>query len=351
MSTYLSPGKKETIDISQLDVPPFVKEYLNYTLAIKNLSPNTVNTYYVQIRDFLRWTECRHMPNITEEHFHEVMVGSVPFSVIEGTTRRDILEYLSFCTTILHNSASSRGTKISALNGFFTYFSTFMGKLPKNPMEGIDAPRKEKKLPKYLNLEQSLHMLEAVKNEPVSYFPSRDYCMLTFFLNCGMRRSELIKIDCKDITDNRLVLRGKGRKERVIYLNDACLVALQEYLPERNAIISQKAEPALFISRNTRHRITDRRVHQLVEKMLLVSGLSGMGFSPHKLRHTAATLMYQKGGVDVLTLKEVLGHESISTTQIYTHLDQESVKDAVSRSPLANVGVPQKVNDIDLTES
>lgn len=342
MSTYLSPGKKESIDISQLDVPPYVKEYLNYTLAIKNLSANTINTYYVQLRDFLRWTECRRVPDISADDFRELKVCAVPFSVIESITRSDILEYLSFCATVLQNSASSRGTKISVLNGFFTYFTTYMNKLKQNPLDGIEAPKKPKALPKYLNLEQSIHMLDTVKNEPVSHFPSRDYCMLTFFLNCGMRRSELIKINIKDITDDRLILRGKGRKERIIYLNDACLAALLEYLPERNAIISPKVEPALFISRNTRHRITDRRVHQLIEKMLLVSGLSGMGFSPHKLRHTAATLMYQKGGVDVLTLKEVLGHESISTTQIYTHLDQEAVKDAVSRSPLANVGVPPK---------
>lgn len=351
MSTYLSPGKIENIDISQLDVPPFVKEYLNYTLAIKNLTANTINTYYVQIRDFLRWTQCRHDVGVSPAAFREIVVQSLPFSAVEGITRSDILEYLSFCATTLNNSASSRGTKISVLNGFFSYFADYMKKLPENPMSGIEMPKKPKTLPKYLSLEQSLHMLNTVKETPVSKFPSRDYCMLTFFLNCGMRRSELIKINCKDIVDDRLILRGKGRKERVIYLNGSCLAALQEYLPERNAIISPKIEPALFISQNTRRRITDRRVHQIIEKMLLVSGLSGMGFSPHKLRHTAATLMYQNGGVDVLTLKEVLGHESIATTQIYTHLNPESVKDAVNRSPLADVGVPQDVNDEKMTEN
>ena len=336
MSTYLSPGKQEKINISTLDAPSFLKEFLNYALAVRNLAPNTVNTYYVQLREFLRWTKCRADASITPADFFAITVADVPFSVIEGITQSDIYEFLSFSTTMLNNTASSRATKVSALNRFFEFFMNDLKRLDSNPVANIVMPKKEKALPKYLTLEQSLHMLETVKEHPVSKFHERDYCMLTFLLNCGMRRSELIKLDCSDVQDDKLILHGKGRKERVVYLNDACLVTLDEYLAARALVPGAETEPALFISQRTRTRITDRRVHQLIEKMLLVSGLSGMGFSPHKLRHTAATLMYQHGGVDVLTLKEVLGHESVSTTQIYTHLNPEQVREAVQKSPLAS---------------
>ena len=340
MSTYLSQSKKASFNVSTLDAPSYLKEYLNYQVGMRNLAPNTVDTYYIQLREFLRWTQCRYDPEITKEAFAEIKIAAVPFSVIEDITASDIYEFLAFASAVLGNTASSKALKITALNKFFQFFTTVSPRLKVNPLEGVSSPKKEDHLPVYLTLDQSQKVLETAKANPATLsFPERDYCILTFFLNCGMRVAELVGIDMSDIKEDRMTLYGKGRRERVIFLNEACKTALADYLAARAAISGANDEPALFISKQRKKRVTRRRVQQIVEDSYAAAGLSGMGVSTHKLRHTAATLMYQHGGVDVMALQSVLGHRSVATTEIYTHIDPQQVRDAVERSPLATFHV------------
>ena len=232
------------------------------------------------------------------------------------------------------NGGKARARKLSALKGFFSYLVTQVNKLQENPTEGISLGSPKKALPKYLTAAESIDLLKNIQSD----FYERDFCMITLFLNCGMRLTELVTINMGDFKQDTIRITGKGNKERLVYLNDACLEALDHYKKARAALPNLPAdERALFVSKRTGKRLTARRVEQIVARCLQSAGLSGRGFSPHKLRHTAATLMYQ-GGVDMLALKEILGHESVSTTQIYTHINQERLRAAVKASPLADQG-------------
>ncbi|MEG1782612.1 MAG: tyrosine-type recombinase/integrase, partial [Oscillospiraceae bacterium] len=215
--------------------------------------------------------------------------------------------------------------------------------LQDNPCENIELPSNKVRLPKYLNLEQSMELLSNANTK----FPTRDYCMLMLFLSCGMRLSELVGIDLSDYRDDTLRIIGKGNKERTVYLNQGCVKALEDYIKDRNAIVSPMVEPAMFISKNRQKRLTPRRVQQIVTDCLRSAGLSNMGFSTHKLRHTAATLLYRTGNADMLALKEILGHEHVSTTEIYTHISDAALMKAAKSSPLASFKRPKnKVIDV-----
>ena len=207
---------------------------------------------------------------------------------------------------------------------------TQVNRLPANPTENISLGSPARALPKYLTRDEAVTLLSNIQSD----FYERDYCILTLFLNCGMRLAELVTIDMGDFRDDTIRIVGKGSKERLVYLNDACLDALQRYKKVRTSLPNLVDRDALFVSKRTGKRLSARRIEQIVARCLQSAGLSGRGFSPHKLRHTAATLMYQ-GGVDMLALKEILGHENVSTTQIYTHINREQLKKAVAASPLA----------------
>ena len=237
------------------------------------------------------------------------------------------------------NNAASRARKVSSLRGFFKYVTNKKHYLSVNPVEELETPKKKKALPKYLTLEQSIELLRAVEGE----HKERDYAILTLFLNCGLRVSEMAGLNYTDIrNDNTVRVLGKGNKERIVYLNSACVAAIRDYMRVR-PVDGVKDKNALFISRNHR-RMSVKTIQAMVYKYLEKIGLSAQGYSCHKLRHTAATLMYQHGGVDVRVLKEVLGHENLATTEIYTHLSSEQLKNAAEHNPLAKV---QKKTDSD----
>ncbi|MDE7226200.1 MAG: tyrosine-type recombinase/integrase, partial [Ruminococcus sp.] len=232
------------------------------------------------------------------------------------------------------NAERARYRKVSALRSFFGYMTKVTHNLEIDPAKDIEIPSPKKSLPKFLSLDESRRLLDSADNDECV----RDYCILTLFLNCGMRLSELVRIDIAhiDFNENCMKVLGKGNKERMIYLNNACVDSLKRYLEIRLSNEKASGEPALFISRQNK-RISKRRVQQIVDYFVEKSGLDGKGITTHKLRHTAATLMYQYGGADMLTLKEVLGHENINTTEIYVHLADESVRNAVENNPLADI--------------
>ncbi|MCM1473847.1 MAG: tyrosine-type recombinase/integrase, partial [Muribaculaceae bacterium] len=253
----------------------------------------------------------------------------------------DVYNFIFYVSDERNNNQRTRYRKLSSLRSFFKYLIKIKHIIEKDPTIDIDMPSPKSALPKYLSLEESKHLLETASNSD----SLRDYCMITLLLNCGMRLSELISINIADIdfTENRIKILGKGEKERIIYLNNACISSLKNYLEIRKDNSKAENEPALFISSRNK-RISKRRVQQIVEKTIRNAELDGKGITTHKLRHTAATLMYQYGEADILTLKELLGHSSISTTEIYTHINNEQVRNAVENNPLADVDFNKKIS-------
>lgn len=325
--------KKEYMD----DCPEYVKEYLLNLKLIKDRADRTEEAYYIDIRTFLRYLKLKHGDVQSDTPYGKISIKDVPFSYLENFTLYDAYEYMNYLKEIRGNSTATRARKTSALKQLYLYLHSKAKMLDKNALEDLEMPRIKNKLPKYLSLEQSIELLKNIDSK----HRSRDYCIICLFLNCGMRLSELVGLNINDYSkDNRtLRLFGKGSKERIVYLNDACIEALETYLKDRPS--NSKDPNALFISQQLR-RINKRRVQFIVEEMLKKAGLSNLGVTTHKLRHTAATLMYQHGGVDPLVLKDILGHKSIATTEIYTHLSNENLKKAAESSPLADQKPPKK---------
>lgn len=312
------------------EAPPIMQEYLGYMDNVKGRSALSVDEYYRDLRTFFRFLLKEKGCVPKNQETEQIDISGVDLDFVKAITFTDILLFLNYCQNDRENAAAARARKTSSLKSFFRYLTVKVNKLSYNPTEALDAPKKAKTLPKYLTLEESLQLLESIDGE----YKERDYCMMIFFLNCGMRVSELCGINLSDInSDHMLKIRGKGNKERILYLNDACVSALESYLQVR-PVDGVKDKNALFISsRNS--RITQRGVQLLLEKYMKKIGLGGQGYSPHKLRHTAATLMYQKGGVDIRTLQAILGHSDLGTTQIYTHVASEQVIAGLKANPLA----------------
>ena len=305
------------------DCPELLKQFLYYLRTVRNRSPKTVAAYYVDIRTFFRYLMIQH-------HFVSEAVEFTEISIL-------LLPQETILSVTLQNSVATRARKVSALRTFYGYLKNKANLLKENPMDQLDLPTPKRALPKYLSLEESRSLLSLTIDGTDQ---ARNHCIFTLFLNCGMRLSELVGINKKDITENTIRITGKGNKQRTVYLNQACLSALAAYLSVRNAIPDAKDKEALFLSKQKK-RITNRRVQQILEESLQRLGLQEKGYTIHKLRHTAATLMYQYGNVDIRILQEILGHENLGTTEIYTHVANRQIQQASEQSPLAHF-IPEK---------
>ncbi|MCD7742621.1 MAG: tyrosine recombinase XerC [Ruminococcus sp.] len=319
--------KKEYRD----DCPEYLLGFLTHLRVIENRAPRTEEAYYTDLRCFLRYLLIDHNdvdPNKTA--WESISIKNVPFDYLKSFTLYDAYNYLRWLADDRNNSPKTRARKTSALKHFYNYLANKSHQLESNPLETLESPHTTSSLPKYLTLGEAQQLLATIETKNTE----RDYCIITLFLNCGMRLSELCGIDMGDISFENRTLRlfGKGRKERIVSLNNACITALNDYLPHRKT--EGTTCDALFFS-NKKNRISKRRVQEIVEECIKKAGLSNMGITTHKLRHTAATLMYQNG-VDTLVLKDVLGHKSIATTEIYTHLNDENIKEAIDANPLAD---------------
>ena len=332
MSSYIDVVHPER-HAPYLDVPDAVIDYLHYLDFVKLRSPRTVNGYYLDLRGFFRYMMVSwslYSQQMLDTEPEKIDLTHITTEQIRSVHKRDILNYLDYVRTN-ENGPKARARKLSALRGFFGYMCNQVNLLQDDPTANISLGTPKKTLPKYLSVDESIELLNNIQSD----FYERDFCILTMFLNCGMRLAELITINLSDFKDGTIRITGKGGKERLVYLNSACQDALAHYLPARAAVPNLAEPNALFVSRHTGKRLSARRVQQIVERCLQTAGLSGRGYSPHKLRHTAATLMYQ-GGVDMLALKEILGHENVSTTQIYTHINRQQLQEAVAASPLSS---------------
>ena len=322
--------------ISREDNPEFLNSFLDYSITILNKSPNSVKEYNYDLVMFLRYMKI-HFNLTSETDFSNITVKDFDIDTLRKITLNDIHAFVSYLAVNNNSKPATRARKISTIRIFFKYLSVKAKIIDVNPAQNLETPKKEKRIPKYLTLEDSEKLLDITANED-NRNKERDYAIITLFLNCGMRLSELVQINIKDIMfdDCKMTVIGKGNKERPIYLNKACMQAINNYLDVRpKEGIDYKSKDALFLSER-KERISRRTVQHIVEKELKHAGLDTTKYSVHKLRHTAATLMYQYGEVDIRALQELLGHASISTTEIYTHVVDEQVRNAVEKNPLAN---------------
>ena len=314
------------------EASPIIRDYLLYMQTVKGKSPKTVDEYFSDLRTFFRFIKFHRGIVDSSTPFEDIKVDDVDLELIRSVTLQDSYEFMNYLMRDRNNNASTRSRKTSSLKSFFNYLTVKKHLLDKDPVKELETPKRKRSLPKYLTLEQSLELLNAVDGK----HKERDYCIITLFLNCGLRLSELVGLNVTDIrTDGTARILGKGNKERVIYLNSACVNAISEYLKVR-PIDGVKDRNALFIS-NQLKRMSPKTVQALVYKYLEKIGLDAQGYSCHKLRHTAATLMYQHGNVDIRVLKEILGHENLGTTEIYTHLNAQQMENAASSNPLSKV--------------
>lgn len=314
--------------------PAVIRDFLTYNETIKGKSSRSVEGYYLDLQSFFRYllmVRGRVAKNI---EFENIDISPVDLELIKTVTLPDLYGFLVYCKNERNNNAATRARKTSTLRIFFKYMSSQTHQLETNPAQLLESPKVKQSLPKHLTLEDSLELLSAVDGPN----KERDYCILVLFLNCGLRLAELCALNLSSITaDGTLTVIGKGNKERMVYLNDACLSAVKNYIavrPHEGIPVTEKN--ALFISRNHR-RLSPKTVQHIVKTYLKKSGLGDMGYSTHKLRHTAATLMYQHGNVDIRVLKDILGHANLGTTQIYTHVSNQQIKQAIDQNPLANV--------------
>ena len=319
-------------------MPSLVREFASYKAVIQNASEKTIAEYLLDLRTFFRFLLARDQKIPTgSEEFEQIDISHVDLEYIKHITTEDIYDFLMYADNIRGNMEAAKSRKLSAIKGFFKYLTVKRMMLEDNPAVNIESPKRKQALPKYLTLEESLMLLNAVRNDTDSPVRTRDFAIITLFLNCGMRVSELVGIDLNDV-DRQLrsmSVTGKGNKQRIVYLNEACREALGDYMLERRSEKYVKANtPALFLS-NRQQRISVKTVQWLVYKYLDMAGLDSKHYSVHKLRHTAATLMYQSGNVDVRVLKDILGHEQLNTTQIYTHVSNRSMEEAMSHNPLS----------------
>ena len=323
------------------DCPLILREFLSYHETIKGQSKRTISEYHLDLRMFLRFMKLikREMPYDTD--LETISIRDVDLAFIRTITVTDVFDFLSYLANdrVVHESSfteskginsSSRARKLSAIKSFFKYLTVHTRQLEQNPVQDMEYPKLRKALPRYLTLEQSAALLRSVDGPN----KTRDFAILMIFLNCGVRRSELVNLNISDIYEDRIRVVGKGNKDRIVYMGSSCKAAIDAYLIERNQIVLTDNR-ALFGSRD-HNRISVSAVHRLVKKHVLEAGLDPEKLSAHKLRHTAATLMLQNG-VDVKTVQEVLGHENLNTTQIYTHIESTELKIASEANPISKI--------------
>ena len=317
------------------DCPQILRDFLSYHETIKGQSDKTISEYYLDLRMFLRFMMLMRSEMPYNTPLDDIPILSVDLDFVSKITLSDIFDFLSYLANDRQHDAgkgigpSARARKLSSIKSFYKYLTVRTKQLTENPVKDVEFPKIRKSLPRYLTLQESQKLLRAVEGQNAV----RDYAILMLFLNCGIRRSELVGLNRGDVYEDRIRVRGKGNKERIVYFGAACKKALDAYMPERNRMILTDNQ-ALFGSRN-HNRITVTAVHRLVKKHMLAAGLDPEQYSAHKLRHTAATLMLSNG-VDVKTVQEVLGHEHLNTTEIYTHIENTELRVAALVNPLAN---------------
>ncbi|KZL91148.1 tyrosine recombinase XerC [Clostridium magnum] len=314
------------------DIPECMNDFLNYLGTIRGKSKNTMDGYKFDLIMFFKFLKLYKGKVPNDSEFDQIKINDIEDDFIRKIKLSDLFAFISFAENYRNNGSYARARKVATLKSFFKYLHGKAKIIDENPASELESPKINKRNPIYLTLDESKDLLNSIDGK----YKERDYCIITLFLNCGLRLSELCGIDISRIKGDTLTVVGKGNKERTVYLNRACLKAIDNYLQVRNEDFDKiKDRDALFISKN-HTRINKRSVELLVKKYIEKAKLDTEKYTPHKLRHTAATLMYKYGNVDIRSLQKILGHENVSTTQIYTHVDDEKLREAVKSNPLSD---------------
>lgn len=324
--------------IDYQELPDILQSFASYKTGIQGCSKKTSDEYLLDLRTFFRFMIAKRdgIP-VESEEFVKIDIRGVDLDFIRTIHTEQIYEFLMYSGDVRKNLWAAKSRKLSAIKGFYKYLTVKRNLLEENPAINIESPKAKKTLPKVLTLQESISLLDAIKQDEDSKTQQRDLTIVTIFLNCGIRLAELVGLNYNDLDPELRSMRvlGKGNKERIVYLNSACREALSAHLQERLAEPHIRANTkALFLS-SREQRISAKTVQWMVYKYLEMAGLEAKHYSVHKLRHTAATLMYQSGKVDVRVLKDILGHEQLNTTQIYTHVSNKNMEDAMEQNPLA----------------
>ncbi|AQM61343.1 tyrosine recombinase XerC [Clostridium baratii] len=317
-------------------LPSIVIDFLNYLETIKGKSQNTIDAYKIDLTMFFRFLKL-YRGNLENEkcEFEDIDISDIKQDFVKNIKLSELYAFMSFLEKYRNNSSYARARKVATLKSFFKFLQNKVKIIDENPTLELESPKINKRHPIYLNLNESIQLLKSMDKNNKNYY--RDYCIITFFLNCGMRLSELCNIKLDKITGDTLTIIGKGNKERTVYLNEACLKALNDYMKVRDTSKSNTESAKYLFLSNRGNPINKRTVEIMVKNYTKNAGLKDEKYTPHKLRHTAATLMYKHGDVDIRSLQSILGHENISTTQIYTHVDDETLREAVKSNPLAKI--------------
>lgn len=326
-------SSKNKIDLNAQ--PEVFREFLTYMRAIKNKSENTIYEYSLDLSIFFKYMKIHFGICDDTDDYSTIDLFDLDIDFVKKIQLYDIYEYLAYISTTRGSSASTRARKVACIRSYFKYMTTKAKHLSENPAADLESPKLKQTLPRYLELDECKILLDAVRKNENHYLRARDYCIIVLFLNCGMRLSELVGIDINDIKSDTLVVTGKGNKERTVYLNDMCLNAIKDYMKVR-PVDGVKDRGALFLSER-KQRISAKTVQFLVKNYIKTAGLDQTKFSVHKLRHTAATIMYRYGETDLRTLQEILGHEQLATTQIYTHVSDNQKREAAKNNPLSHL--------------
>ncbi len=326
------------VDLSRLysQSPPVLRDYLTYLSVIKGKSDNTIYSYFFDLRMFFRFLMTEKQ-NYSLNDFDNIDILEFNQEILKNVSLTDLYSFMAYVTNKHSSNDKYRARKVSSLKSFFKYLSTKANIIEDNPAINLETPKLKKRLPKYLTVDESVRFLKAIDGDT----KTRDLAMFSLFLNCGIRLSELVGVNIRDINFTKCTLRiiGKGDKERIVYLNDLCMSTIKAYMEIRpvDGVLYEDRD-ALFLS-NKNRRISNRMVQILAKKYFKAAGLDERVFTPHKLRHTAATIMYNEGNVDIRTLQELLGHVSLATTQIYTHISSDELRKAAESNPLANLEI------------
>ncbi len=297
------------------EIPEIIQSYLDYLSVIQGRANSTIYAYKLDLMllvDFLKLKDKFKDIEVNEKFINEINL-------------KDLYSFLGYVKNERENNASTRARKIATAKSFFNYCETKIRIIAYNPCRELESPKQANKQINYLTLEQAEKLLSSIDGRN----RDRNFCIVTLFLNCGLRLSELFNIKILDIRDDILVVRGKGDKDRTIYLNDKCLESLYIYLDARR----NDKNKFLFLSER-KNQLSKREIQYIVKKCIGSAGLDTHKYTTHKLRHTAATLLYKYGNVDIRTIQQILGHKNIANTTIYTHVDDESIRKAINANPL-----------------
>jgi len=326
-------------NIKNQGIPQVLADYLSYMTVVKGKSINTVNQYCYDLKNFFKYIHCRFNSIDLSDY---VLNENFDVNLLKKISLSDLYDYTAYLYNNHSNNDNYIARKVSCIKSFFTYLTIKTDILDTNPAEHLERPKIKQRLPKYLSLDESIAFLKSIDGP----YKERDFAMFVIFLTCGLRVSELTGINIKDInySQNSLRVIGKGNKERHVFLNEMCMDAIKSYLETRpNDKLMGDARNALFIS-SKMTRITPRSVERICKKYFEAAGVDSSVYTPHKLRHTAATIMYRDGDVDIRTLQEILGHSNLSTTQLYTHIKNEDMKNAANNNPLTKVVIDEPVD-------